>query len=155
MLLLVFHAGGARYGLEASGIIEVIPAAALRPAPRTDGHVAGLLNYHGTIVPVLDLTALLTGDPARVRLSSRIIIVDFPAADGANHPLGLLAERATETVQCREQDFQPAGIRTPDAAFAGDILIGGDGIVQKVEVRKLLPAELQQRLFTAPAAANT
>ena len=155
MLLLVFHAGGARYGLEASGIIEVIPVAALRPVPGAAGNVAGLLNYHGAIVPVLDLTSLLTGNSTIPRMSSRIVIVDFHAADGMKHPLGLLAERATDTILCREQDFQPAGIRTPEAPYSGDILIDRSGTVQKVEVGKLLPADVQQRLFNATATTKT
>src|SRR5512143_1035727 len=154
MLLLVFHAGGERYGLEASGIIEILPSVALRPVSRMAGDVAGLLNHRGRVVPVLDLTALLTGVLTRVRMSSRIVIVDFPAADGSNHPLGLLVERATETIQCSEQDLQPAGIRTPDAPFSGDVLIDRDGTIQKVEVRELLPAELQKGLFGAAAGAN-
>lgn len=153
MLLLIFHAGGARYGLDSTGIVEVLPAAALRPVPRTAACVTGLLNYRGAIVPVLDLTALLTGGAAKLRLSSRIVIVDFRDAGGAGHPLGLLAERATETVQCRESDFQPPGIRSVEAPYSGDILVDRDGMVQKVEIRKLLPVELQADLFAAVAAS--
>jgi len=152
MLLLVFHAGGVRYGLEPSGIIEILPPAALRPVPRMGSEVAGLLNYRGRIVPVLDLTALVTGVPAQVRMSSRIVVVDFPAADGEYHPLGLLAERAIETIQYCEEDFQPAGIRVPEAPFFSDVLVCDDETVQKIEVRKLLPAELQERLFTVAEA---
>jgi len=154
MLLLVFHAGGARYGLEAAGIIEILPLVALRPVPQMSREVAGLLNHRGRIVPVLDLTTIITGVPTKLRMSSRIVVVDFPAADGERHPLGLLAERATETIQCREQDFQEAGIRTPEAPFAGDILVDGDETVQKVEMRRLLPVELQQRLFAAADGAG-
>ena len=83
------------------------------------------------------------------------MIVDFVAADGARHPLGLLAESATETIRCRESDFQPAGILSPEAPFSGDILIDRDGSLQKLEVRKLLPEELQRRLFSTAAAANS
>ncbi len=152
MLLLTFQAGGARYGLDASGIIEVLPAAELRPVPRAAVYIAGLLNYRGTIAPVLDLNALLTADPARIRLSSRIVIVDFPAADGAHRPLGLLAERAIETIHCRERDFQSPGIRAREAPFSGDVLVDAQGAVQKIDVGRLLPEELQQTLFSPPAA---
>ncbi len=155
MLLLVFHSGGARYGLEAAEIIEILPLVALRPVPQMSREVAGLLNHRGRILPVLDLTAIITGVPTKLRMSSRIVVVDFPAADGELHPLGLLAERATETIQCREQDLQPPGIQTPEAPFSGDILVDGDETVQKVEIRKLLPVELQRRLFTAADGAGT
>lgn len=155
MLLLVFQAGGARYGLDAAGIVEILPLVALRPFPKMGREVAGLLNHRGKIVPVLDLTAIIAGVPTEPRMSSRLVVVDFPTADGEHHPLGLLAERATETTQCREQDFQPAGIRTTEAPFSGDILVDGDVTVQKVEMRRLLPVEVQQRLFAAADGAGT
>ncbi len=154
MLLLLFDAGGARYGLDASRIVEVLPVPALRPIARAPSYVAGLLNYHGLLVPVLDLTALITGDPAPLRLSSRIVIVDFRAADGTRHPLGLLAERATEAILCRDTDFQPAGIQTPEAPFAGEVFVARDGAIQRVDIEMLLPAEVQQTLFRSTAAAN-
>ena len=154
MLLLIFHAGGARYGLETSGVVEVLPAATLRPVPGKARHTAGLLYYHGTVVPVIDLNAVLTGEPSRARLSSRIVVVNFRASDDANHLLGLLAECATETIHCRAADFQPAGVQAPDAPFSGDILVDAGGMLQKVEVGKLLPPELQHLLFTATAGAN-
>ncbi len=153
MLLLVFQSGAARYGLDTSQVVEVMPAASLRTVPRAERGVAGLLNHHGAIIPVLDITALLTGDPTRTRFSSRIVVVNFPGADGAIHHLGLLVERATETIRCSERDFQPAGIRMAEAPFSGDILVDREGTVQKIEISRLLNPELQRSLF-AEAAAN-
>lgn len=152
MLLLVFHAGSGRFGLEASRIVEVISVPLLRLAPRGEAWLAGLFNYRDTVVPVIDLSVLLSGRPSRMLLSTRIVVVQWPAPDGALHPLGLLAERATETTTCDPAEFQPAGVQTPEAPYAGEILIGPEGMIQKVEVEKLLPPEVQDQLFGAPRA---
>ena len=66
MLLLILEAGGMRYGVPASRIVELLPAPELRPLPGTPAFVRGVFSYHGSIVPVIDLSALLTGRPARV-----------------------------------------------------------------------------------------
>ncbi len=66
MLLLVLEAGEAHYGVPASRIVELLPAPALRPLPGTPAFVAGVFSYHGSIVPVIDLSTLMTGKPARL-----------------------------------------------------------------------------------------
>ncbi len=152
MLLLLFHAGSALFGVEASRIVEVVSAPSLRMTPHAGASVAGLFNYRGTIVPVIDLSVLLTGTPARRLLSTRVVVVDWRAANGATYPLGLLVEKATEAITCRKEEFQPAGIQAPEAPYAGEILIRPEGMIQKLELEKLIPLELQDQLFTGMRA---
>jgi len=150
MLLLQFQAGKDRYGLDVSRIIEVIPMVVFRPLPHADSAVAGLFNYHGTMVPVVDLTTLITGEASRPLFSTRVILVDYPGRSGQadkQHILGLLAERVTETIFCAEEDFQPAAIAVDSASYLGDLLIHADGMIQRVAIERLLPPSLQENLF--------
>ena len=154
MLLLQFQAGKDRYGLDIAPIIEVIPMVFCRPLPHADPAVAGLFNYHGTMVPVIDLTILLTGEPSCPLFSTRIIMVDYQGRDDQNHPLGLLAERVTETVFYRKEDLQPAGIAVEGASYLGDLLIQADGgMIQHITIERLLPPSLQATLFPAAGEA--
>lgn len=147
MLLLQFQAGKERYGFDVSRVIEVVPMVVFRPLPHVDDSVAGVFNYRGTMVPVIDLTALLTGDASRPLFSTRIILVHYPGRDGEDHTLGLMAERVTETVYCAEEDFQTAGISVDGAPYLGDLLIRTVGTIQRVEVEQLLPPALKEALF--------
>lgn len=150
MLLLRFQAGNERYGLDVSRIIEVIPMVLFLPRPQADQAVAGIFNYHGTMVPVIDLTVLLTGSPSRQRFSTRVILLEYPGRPGeeeGNHILGLLAEQVTETVFYREEDMKPAGIAVDGAPYLGDILVKADGMIQRIAVERLLPPSLQKNLF--------
>lgn len=153
MLLLQFQAGKDRYGLDVSRIIEVIPMVLCRPLPHADPAVAGLFDYHGTLVPVIDLSILLTGEASRPLFSTRVIMVDYQGRDGEDHALGLLAERVTETVFCREEELQPAGIAVEGAPYLGELLIQAGGMIQRVAVERLLPPSLQEILFPAAGEA--
>jgi chemotaxis-related protein WspB len=147
MLLLQFQAGKERYGMDVSRVIEVIPMVVFRSLPHTDPAVAGLFNYRGTMVPVIDLTVLLDGAASRPLFSTRVILVDYPDPEGKRHILGLLAERVTETVFCTEENFLPTGIAVAGAPYLGDLLVHAGEMVQRVAIEQLLPSSLKESLF--------
>jgi chemotaxis-related protein WspB len=149
MLLLIFYVGTERYGIDSRKIVEVIPLVTFKTVPHAPPYVAGLFNYRGSIVPVVDLTALIAAMPARPLLSTRIILVEYTAENGRRNTLGLLAERVTETVSCREEEFIPPGIVTGEGPYLGDILKDEEGMIQRIEVHAILPEELRQALFAS------
>ncbi len=154
MVLLLLEAAGVRYGIPASRIVEVLPAVALRPLPGTAAFVAGAFSYHGIIVPVVDLTVLLAGRPARLLLSTRIVLVNpGPRGITAAPLLGLLAERVTETITCTAGEFQAPGVPASEAPCAGGILVRPEGLIQELDVDRVLTAALRDRLFSAAAAS--
>lgn len=147
MLLVVFHAGEERFGLEAGQIVEIVPLVRLGPVEHAPAWVAGLFNYRGTVTPVIDVSMLLKGEPARNLLSTRILLVAYPDPGGAEHLLGLLAERVLETITCTPDDFQRTGIHTPEAPYLGDMLVEGGGMLRRITLAGLLPPEVQKLLF--------
>jgi chemotaxis-related protein WspB len=151
MVLLEFQSGEERLSLDVSKVIEVMPVVNLKNAPHTPKYIAGLFNYRGTIVPVVDLSVLLSGKSHAPLLSTRIILVDYTGKSGSRHTLGLKAERVTETVSCREQDLQPPGVESVKSAYLGPILIDERGMIRLVEVNRLLPESLQKILFQEQA----
>jgi chemotaxis-related protein WspB len=153
MLLLQFQAGKDLYGLDVSRVIEVIPMVAFRALPHAEPAVAGIFNYRGVMVPVIDLTVLLAGQASRPLFSTRVVLVNYRGRDAAVHVLGLLAERVTETVFCSEEDLMPAGIRVEGAPYLGDLLLHGSDMIQRVVVEQLLPPSLQEALFVAAQEA--
>ena len=147
MLLLQFQAGNDRYGLDVFQVIEVVPMVVFRSIPHADPCVAGLFNYRGTMVPVIDLTTLLTGMSSRPLFSTRIILTEYPDHDGDRQVLGLMAERVTETVPCKAEDLQPAGIAVAGAPYLGDLFLHPEGTIQRVDIERLLPSSLREALF--------
>ncbi|MBU4201291.1 MAG: chemotaxis protein CheW [Verrucomicrobia bacterium] len=155
MLLLIFQSGEDRYGLDASRIIEVVPLASLKHVPHAPEGMAGLLNYRGTIVPVMDLSALLTGTPSRARLSTRIVLVDVSPEDSpAPRILGFMAERVTETIRYREQDLQVSGVAVPGAPYLGKIMLDQYAMVQRIDPAAVIPESLKATLFALAKESN-
>jgi chemotaxis-related protein WspB len=146
MLLMVFKTGEDRYALEAGRIEEIVPSLALRRMPHAPGYIAGLFNYRGAVVPVVDLSLLLQGRACPDRMSTRIMLVRIKGA-GSAALVGLRAEQATETLKVRDQDLVSPGIPVSEAPYLGNIINDSRGMIQCVQVEHLLPKSLLDSLF--------
>lgn len=151
MVLLLLNAGERRYALDTADVVEVVPAVELKPSPHASGPVAGGFDYRGGVVPVLDLCRLVEQRPCRRRLSTRIIVIETPDADGSPRRLGLMAERVTETVKVAETDLQPADAQADEPLYLGKLLAVGADTVRCLRTDRLLPEDLRRSLFADPA----
>lgn len=150
MLFLQFQLGKDRYALDSSQVVEVLPLLGIKQIPQTVFGVVGVFNYRGRPVPVIDLSELALGRPALRHMSTRIIVVLHPGGNGTPHPLGLIAEKATETVHRNPADFADSGVVTDAAPYLGPVATNSDGMVQRIEVPRLLPARVSAVLFKQP-----
>lgn len=149
MMLLLFVIGKDSYGIDVTRIVEVIPYVTLKEIPRAPAYVAGLLNYRGRSVPVIDLAVLMAGNASRAWLSSRIILVDFQDDRKNSHLLALLSERISSTIKVPESAFSPSGVDTSNAEFLGDVAVYQGNIIQLIDVEKLFPVHLHGTFFTS------
>src|SRR4051794_25859201 len=150
MLLLLFKIGSDRYALPASQMVEVVPLVSLKMLPQAPPGVAGILNYHGRPVPVIDLSELTVGWRSEARVSTRIMLVNYPSAAGQKQILGLMAEQTSETIRRGKTDFQSAGLPVKTAPYLGAVLMDSRGIIQCVEIEHLLSESLREILFAEP-----
>ena len=153
MLLLTFQAGGQTYGLDARNVIQVAPYPTCTSLSHAPAYVAGLVTWRGRTVPVIDLSALLEGTPARPLLSTRLLVIDYPQPDGSSHPLGLLAEKAVETVVQDETRCEPQKVTIPDAPYLDGTVERAGRLIQRLAVEELLPPSVRQLLFPNLEAA--
>lgn len=147
MVYLLFQIGTDRYALEAAGIVAVEPVVRLKQIPQAAAGVAGVFNYHGQAVPVVDLSAMALGQPASANLSTRLVLVHYRCADGQQRLLALLAEKATETARYEAGDFQDPGVAADGAPYLGPVVHDARGIVQRVEITRLLTPEVRNALW--------
>ena len=150
MLFLVFQLGTDRYAIEAADVVEVLPLVHSKQIPHTPPGVAGIFDYHGAPVPLIDLAELALGKPSQRWMSTRIILINYRQGSGEVQLLGLLAERATETLRRSEKDFKDSGLAVPGAPYLGPVLIDASGIVQRIEIRKLLSESICSHLYGEP-----
>ncbi|MBI5769835.1 MAG: chemotaxis protein CheW [Verrucomicrobia bacterium] len=147
MLFLLFQLGADRYALPAAEVAEVLPLVALKGVPGAPAGVAGLIDYRGTAVPVIDLCALALGRAAARRVSTRVLMVRHPLARGDGRLLGVIVERATETLARAPGDFQATGLAGEGARYLGPVVHDPRGLIQRVEIGALLTPALRAALF--------
>jgi len=150
MLFLLFQLGKDRYALDAAGIAEVLPLVEITPIPQAPMGTGGLFNYHGVPVPAIDLSALALGQPAGCRLGTRIVLVHYSDGRGNRRKLGLIAEKATETMRADPGDFAASGIDNAATPYLGPVMADARGVVQWVDPQVLLPPALRDMLFREP-----
>lgn len=147
MVALLFEVDGQRYGLDVAQVLKVLPSVRLRRLPQVPEYVAGVFRYRETLVPVIDLNQLIKGKPVAALLSTRIILVRQPSVSGKERILGLLAERATDSLDDATAAPVSSGIAVPEAPYLGGLAASGGAMIQYVKVENLLPDELRERLF--------
>lgn len=153
MLFLLFQLGSDRYALPAADVAEVLPLVAFKSLPGAPRGVTGLIDYRGTAVPVIDLSALALGRPAEHRVSTRLLMIRYPLPRGGTRLLGVLAERATGTISRQPADFQPTGVASETTRYLGPVTHDPRGLIQRIELDALLTPELRAALFPEEAAS--
>lgn len=139
MALLVFRLGEDEYALPIGAVDEVVKAAgAVTRIPGTPKFLEGVVNLRGSVLPIIDqrrrfdMPALPPGAPRR------IIVVRTD-----RHRAGIVVDRVTEILRCREDAVDPA----PDLAGEPARLVSG--ILNLEPAGRLIllldPAELMTR----------
>jgi chemotaxis signal transduction protein len=142
-LLLIVRVGSQRYALPAAAVERILPMAALTPLPGAPRDVAGLLNLHGEILPVVDPRPHLAGVALANSAGSAGSAPAEP--DTSQHLVVVVAQtRYLLWVDAAEQVFAPSALST-----AGVVRLG-DAVVPVLFPESLDPGPL---LATAGAAA--
>lgn len=104
---LVFRVGGEQFGLPLVSVVEVFESSARpTPVPGAPEWVAGVINHHGQVVPVIRLHAFLmvASAPGPEKPNSgQVILTDLP--DGR---FGLVVDQieSIEEVRTESAEFQ-------------------------------------------------
>jgi chemotaxis signal transduction protein len=133
--ILVFEAGGRAFGLAIGDIERVVHAVRPLPLPHGPAFIAGLLNLHGTAIPVLDLNAWFGDSPREVGIEDLMIVLRAGAARVALH-----VERARGVAAIAAAAVQPASsVLAHPQHFSGVVMID-DEIVLLPDVESFLAA---------------
>jgi chemotaxis signal transduction protein len=106
--VLTFQVGCTLFGLCTREVEGVVPLPALQDIAETSGALAGLLGLRGTVLPVIDLQALLAFPVRPYTVSSAIVIACTHAGR-----CGLLAHRV-----CDVRRMQDVRVTAPSSAQA-------------------------------------
>lgn len=159
MIFLVFEMDGNPFALAADCIHRIIPFVSTRKLPRAPEAVAGLLEYRGASVPVLDLSILMGFGPSPANLSTRTILTHYADSESSKPRglLGLVAPAAIETITISPSALTAKGIDVRDAPYLGAVASTEGQFIQTLDVERMdqiLPKELKKSLFADSEAIS-
>ncbi len=146
MLYAQFFVNEDRYVISAKDIVEIIPVVLLKKLPMLPNYAAGLMNYHGYQVPVIDLCYLLLNRACQKKLSTRIILVNRSGSSGKSMTLGFMVEKSTEMITIDENQYNLPAMRNPDAPTNGPIIEYQGELVTKISIEDVFD-KLDKRFF--------
>jgi purine-binding chemotaxis protein CheW len=104
MKALTFLLHSAVFAVSIVPVREIISLTELTPVPLTAGHLRGVMNLRGAVVPVVDLAARLGLPAAQPSERTSILLVEARFED-ATHLVGLLVDAVREVVALNEDSL--------------------------------------------------
>ena len=141
MQYIKFNLDDFRYLLSISDVVEIIPYIKLTGIPGAPEYLAGLCNYRGVSVPVIDLCRLFLGRPCSSKLSTRIIIHEAVNRGTEKKMIGFMVEKATEIIKVGEDCFMEAGVYGEDMPYVGPVMADRQGLISRI-----MPNEIFSKL---------
>ncbi len=145
--ILLFEAGGRTFGLPLENVERVVHAVRPVALPHGPAVIEGLLNLHGTPIPVLDLNVWFGDAPREVALNDLMIVLRAGVKRVALH-----AARARGVVSIAASSVQPAtSVLASADHFSGVAMIENE-IVLLPDIESFLAAVKHVELREATAA---
>lgn len=101
--IIIFQIGDQFLGVDIMAVREIRAWTAPTLLPHVPGHVRGVVNLRGTVLPVIDLTALLGWGQAEPTARHVIIVVRVD-----DQLKGLIVDAVNDIVAIDETSLQPA-----------------------------------------------
>jgi chemotaxis-related protein WspB len=146
VLLLQLRAGSDTFVLDTKNVVEIIPMVKWTAVPGAPRGIAGIVNYHGDPLPLIDLSDLVSGTPAEPRMTTRVVVARY-GSNGSRRSLALLAEGVTDVIRIPDNALGAAPLQTGAAPYLGRISTSTGEVVQEIDVSRLLPEELRAVWF--------
>ncbi len=169
MQILTFTVARQPYAIPSRTVLEVLPLVPARPIPLLPPFVPGVFTYRGRLVPLVDLArrfGVPAADPPVRRLSTRVIVVEFPlpAPPGLESPgaedrpgparLGLVADDVISIQTAPDGPSVAAAGGGERAPFLGRLLRLDGRTVQMVVVERIVPHDLLAELVATVAGVH-
>ena len=114
--LVSFSIGEELYGAEIMAVREIRTWTGSTPLPNRMPFVRGVINFRGTMVPIIDLRARFGGGMTEPAKTSGVIVLSVE-----NDLFGLLVDEVSDIISTAKADIKPV----PDAGLLGNEFLAG------------------------------
>ena len=147
--LLSFDIAGQRFALPALLLREVVRAVAVASLPKAPPIIEGVINYRGTLVPVLNIRQ-------RFGLGPRPLTPDqhFLIAHAGSRLVALRVDQAVDLVIASEAAIEPAASVVPGAEYVAGLAKLPDGLLVIQDLERFLSLDEAEEATTALAESS-
>ena len=94
--VVVFGLGDEEFALPVTTVREILDHRTAYRVPHAPDWLLGLTDVRGDSVPMVDLRVRLGMPPVEPTLTTRILVVDVPGAQGQSRALGMVVDRVLD-----------------------------------------------------------
>lgn len=141
---LVFMLDERTFALPLEPVERVVRAVEVTPLPEVPDIVSGIINYKGTILPVINIRSRFHLPEREMQLHHQFIIVQT-----AKRPIALLTDTVTGSIETPAADVVPPSNIIEDAAFLQGVLKMKDGVMLIPDLDNILTAKEGRALAKA------
>jgi len=142
--LVVFGLTVQRYALPLYTVERVFPMAEVAPLPKAPAIVFGVINLHGTIIPVLDIHRRFGFPPRGYGLAAHLLV-----ARTSRRTLALPVDEVLGVREVAAAAAVPADTVLPGIGHVAGIVALADGLLFIQDLEAFLSLEEEQRLGEA------
>ena len=141
---LVFMLDERTFALPLEPVERVVRAVEVTPLPEVPDIVSGIINYKGTILPVINIRSRFHLPKREMQLNHQFIIVQT-----AKRLIALLTDTVTGSIETPAADVVPPSNIIEDMAFLQGVLKMKDGVMLIPDLDNILTAKEGRALAKA------
>ena len=142
--LLSFEVGNNRFALPVDRVREVVRAVAIAALPKAPPIVEGIINFRGTLVPVLDIRQRFGLPPAPLAPEQHLIL-----AQAGRRLVALRVDRALDLVVVDQDAIESAARVAPGTEYVAGIAKVADGLLVIHDLETFLSFEEAEQVDAA------
>ncbi len=131
MSMLLFYVGENRYAVDNQCIVKIIPRVFLKKMPYAPPYLAGLLNWEGKPIPIVNFCHLIEQREACEAFHTRIILIKAP--HDALY-VGIMGEKVIDIANVKASQFSETGFYLSHFPYLSGVYNDQNGIIQKLDV---------------------
>lgn len=134
--LIIVEIRGQRFAIDIMSVVEIRGWSASTRLPHAPGHVLGMINLRGSVLPVIDFAARLGMGPTESNAASVVIVVEI-----GSRVAGLMVDAVCDIFSLGEGMLLP----TPDVGdpgvheFVRGVITNGGDIITLLSLDAVIP----------------
>lgn len=143
MHLILFNLFEKEYGVDIKNISRVIRMKAVIPVPEAPNFVEGVINFHGKVVPLINLRKKMGMKDAGSKEWNRILILQI-----GEHLVGALVDKVTDVINIDDANIAPPEDVLKEVEYLIGVAKLDERLILVINIEKMLTGEDRKNIST-------